>query len=251
VAIRTGSQGEWVSINNNGLELRSWWSFKNTRANDIESISLTKRVYIVLPEVFELNSWVRSVADRLAAQGIPALAIPLFARLAPDLDLSYKASDLAQGRRHKDAATTAQILSDVSVAITWLEQRCPQATIDVVGFCFGGHAALLAATLPKVRRSFDFYGAGVSTMRSGGGPPSLELLPQVSGVLTCICGAADPLIPSDHRSAIQERLSAVDPGGERLRYVEMPGADHGFMCEERSNFDPEASAQGWRLLVEE
>ena len=171
VTIRTGSPGDWVSIDNNGLALRCWWSVDDASLNDIDPILGINRVYIVLPEVFGLNAWVRSVADRLAAQGLPALALPLFARSAPDLDLSYKASDLAQGRRHKDATTTSQILSDLSVAITWLEQRCPQAAIDVVGFCFGGHAALLAATLPGVRRSFDFYGAGVSTMRPGGGPP--------------------------------------------------------------------------------
>ena len=249
VTIRTGSPCDWVSIDNNGLALRCWWSIDGAIQGDIDSVSDIKRAYIVLPEVFGLNAWVRTVADRLAAQGLPALALPLFARSAPDLDLSYKASDLAQRRRHKDA-TTSQILSDLSVSITWLEQRCPQAAIDVVGFCFGGHAALLAATLPGVRRSFDFYGAGVSTMRPGGGPPSLDLLPQVSGALTCICGTADPLIPADHRSAIREGLHAVDPDGERLRYIEMQGADHGFMYEERSSFNPEASAQGWRLLLE-
>ena len=113
----------------------------------------------------------RSVADRLAAQGIPALALPLFARTAPDLELGYETSDLAQGRRHKEATTAQQILSDVSVAIAWLSRLHPQAVIDVVGFCFGGHAALLAATLPQVRASFDFYGAGVSRMRPGVVPP--------------------------------------------------------------------------------
>ena len=45
----------------------------------------------MLPEVFGVNAWVRSVADRLAAQGHPALAVPLFARTAPDLELSYEA----------------------------------------------------------------------------------------------------------------------------------------------------------------
>ena len=39
----------------------------------------------------------RIVADRLAAQGYPALAVPLFARTAPDLELAYEASDLAKG----------------------------------------------------------------------------------------------------------------------------------------------------------
>ena len=36
-----------------------------------------------------------------------------------------------------------------------------------------------------------------------------------------------------------------------LRGVEAAGADHGFMCEARSSFDPQASAQGWRLLLGE
>ena len=218
--------------------------------NDIDEKSCNKRAFIVLPEVFGLNAWVRSVADRLAAQGIPALAMPLFARSAPALDLDYSDSALAEGRRHKDLTTATQILGDCSAAIDWLQRRCPDAAIDVVGFCFGGHAALLAATLPQVRAAFDFYGAGVSTMRPGGGPPSLELLPEVSGQLTCLCGTADPLIPLDHRRSIQAGLLAADPSAERLRYLEIAGADHGFMCEARSSFHPAASARGWQLLLE-
>ena len=93
-----------------------------------------------------MNAWVRSVADRLAVQGLPALAVPLFSRTAPGLELAYDASDLAEGRRHKDATTAAQILADVSAAVAWGRIPCPQAAIHVVGFCFGGHAAFLAAT---------------------------------------------------------------------------------------------------------
>ena len=203
----------------------------------------------MLPEVFGVNAWVRSVADRLAAQGIPALAVPLFARTAPELELAYESCDLAQGRAHKDATTASQILSNVSAAVAWLQQRCPNAAIDLAGFCFGGHAALLAATLPQIRRSFDFYGAGVSRMRPGGGAPSLELLPQVPGQLTCLCGTADPLIPEEDRAAIQAGLKACDPSGKRLRYIEINGVDHGFMCEERQSFNAEASALGWRLML--
>ncbi len=46
---------------------------------------------------------------------------------------------------------------------------------------------------------------------SGGGPPSLELLPIVSGELTCLCGTADPLIPEYDRIAIKEALKKEDP----------------------------------------
>ena len=123
----------------------------------------------MIREVFGLNAWVRSVADRLAAQGHPALAVPLFARTASGLELAYDASDLAEGRRHKDATTSEQILVDVAATVRWLRARYPQAAIHVVGFCFGGNAAFLAATLPEVEHAFDFYGAGVSRMRLGGG----------------------------------------------------------------------------------
>ena len=110
-------------------------------------------MYIVLPEVFGLNAWVRSVADRLAAQGYSALAVPLFARTAPDLELAYDASDLAEGRRHKDATTSEQILADVAAAVSWLRARYPQAGIHVVGFCFGGMPPFWRPSCPMERRS--------------------------------------------------------------------------------------------------
>ena len=241
--------GAWVEVLDGPVPLRCWWAEPQAGANDIELKTLTDRVYIVLPEVFGVNAWVRSVADRLAAQGHPALAVPLFARTAPGLELAYDALDLAEGRRHKDATTSEQILADVAAALSWVRARYPQAAIQVVGFCFGGHAAFLAATLPGVEHAFDFYGAGVSRMRPGGGEPSLALLPEIKARLTCVFGTADPLIPPEDREAIGVALSKVDPAGQRLRFVEYADADHGFMCEARSAFNPQASAQGWRLLL--
>ena len=243
------SGGAWVEVLNGPVGLRCWWADPLACRGDIDAKSSINRVYVVLPEVFGVNAWVRSVADRLAANGYPALAVPLFARTAPGLELAYEPSDLAQGRRHKDATTTQQILSDVAAALDWLRTRHPAAAIHVVGFCFGGHAAFLSATLPGVVAAFDFYGAGISRMRPGGGDPSLALLPEIQGRLTCVFGTADPLIPAEDRQAIGAALHEVDPVGERFRSVEFGGADHGFMCEARSSFNPQASAQGWRLLL--
>ena len=248
MTISNSRYSDWVQVVDGPVPLRCWWALPATDLHDIDAINTQKRVVIVLPEVFGVNNWVRGVADRLAAAGVPALAVPLFARTAPELDLSYETSDLAQGRRHKDATTTDQILSDLSAAITWLARISPGAEVSVVGFCFGGHAALLAATLPAVKLSFDFYGAGVSRMRPGGGPPSLALLPSIQGQLTCLCGTADSLIPAEDRAAIQAALRQSDPEGDRLRYVELEGADHGFMCDARSSYNPEAARFGWQLL---
>ena len=251
VTISNSPSPDWVELANGTVPLRCWWAEPQAVANDIGNKLQPDRVYIVLPEVFGVNAWVRSVANRLAFSGYPALAVPLFARTAPDLELAYEPSDLAQGRRHKDATTAPQILGDVAAALSWLRGRHPEAAIHVVGFCFGGHAAFLAATLPGVAAAFDFYGAGVSRMRPGGGEASLALLPEIQARLTCVFGTADPLIPAEDREAIRAALQKADPSGQRLRFVECAGADHGFMCDARGTFDPQASAHGWRLLLGE
>ena len=98
--------------------------------------------------------------------------------------------------------------------------------------------------------SLDFYGAGVSRGRPGGGAPSLDLLPSVGGELHCLCGSIDSLIPISDQQAIQAALRTEDPNGLRLRYSVFEGADHGFMCEARDQYHQASAEEGWRLLLE-
>ena len=128
----------WITIDGTPA-LRCWWSPAAAR----------DRVVLVLPEVFGVNEWVRDVADHIASVGVCALAMPLFARTAPELDLGYSDVELAKGRRHKEATSTDQIQADAAMAIAWLQQMAAAKpdppSVTVVGFCFGGHAALLTA----------------------------------------------------------------------------------------------------------
>ena len=213
---------------------------------------------LVLPEVFGINGWIRSVAQRLAEAGYAALAVPLYARTAPELELGYGPDDLALGRSHKERTRTDQLLADVALAADWLQQQLPDpaACLGCVGFCFGGHVALLAATLPAVAVTVDFYGAGVASGRPGGGPPSLERVPSIGGTLLCICGDGDPLIPAADVAAIETALSAanatrdsVAPQALPHRLVLLEGG-HGFMCSARPDHRPEAAAAGWSLLLD-
>ena len=245
-ALPEPSPGSWLLVNTGPVPLRCWWAPTSSEKPATHAV-------IVLPEIFGLNPWVRGVADRLSAAGVPALAMPLFARTAPELELGYDPESTREGRRHKDATSTEGILADVQASIAWLRQELSPSDsslrITVVGFCFGGHAALLAASLAEVQVSFDFYGAGVSVGRPGGGAPSLELLPSVQGELHCLCGSIDPLIPSSDQRAIQAALQAEDPTGLRLRYSVFEGADHGFMCEARDQYHQASAREGWRLLL--
>ena len=218
--------------------LRCWWSVPEGQP--------PRGAVLVLPEVFGVNGWVRSVADRLAAEGYAALALPIFARTAPDLELGYDAEGLALGREHRDAVTAQAFLDDARRAIAFLQGQQPLACrgIGVVGFCIGGHLALLAATLPEVAATCAFYGARVSNFRPGGGEPTLAVVPQIAGDLLFIAGDQDPLIPPEELQAIDDAFV-----GDRQRLVVAPGAGHGFLCEARADYHPEAAAMGWRELL--
>jgi carboxymethylenebutenolidase len=240
---------QWVDIPMPGGSPRAmpaWWARPSAGATPRAAV-------LVLPEVFGVNGWVRSVADRLAAEGYAALAISTFWRTAPHLDVGYDEAGLAAGREHRDQVTTDQLLSDVAAAAAWLQaalQRDGLAhkPLGCVGFCFGGHLALLAATLPVIAATADFYGARVSMFRPGGGPPSLELVPEIPGRLWCFCGDADPLMPVEELKAIEVALAAQPEAGHRLLIA--PGAGHGYMCSARGDYHPAAAQEGWAAVLE-
>ena len=231
------------------VPLRCWWARPLGQA--------PRAVVIVLPEVFGLNAWVRSVADRLAAAGYAALALNTMARTAPNLDLKYDAAGLELGRQHRDAVTAAGFLDDLAASLAWIRSQpdLAGAPVGCVGFCFGGHLALLAATLPAIGATCAFYGARVSCFRPGGGAPSLELVPEISGRLWCFCGDQDPLIPPEEITAVAAALTAANGGvpaqseAARHRLLLAPGAGHGFMCEARTDFSPEAARSGWSDML--
>ena len=215
---------------------------------------------LVLPEVFGVNAWVRSVADRLAEEGYAALAISTFWRTAPQLDVGYDEAGLAAGREHRDQVSADQLLDDVAAAAAWLQQAhagdgLAERPLGCVGFCFGGHLAMLAATLPQVAATCDFYGARVASFRPGGGPPTLDALPEIPGRLFCFRGDADPLIPAEEIKALAAALTAANGGVDcgspqaRHRLVIAPGAGHGYLCEARADFQPEGAASGWAAML--
>jgi len=236
-------QANWTEVITPEGAMPAWWARPVT----------PRAAVLVLPEVFGVNGWVRSVADRLAEQGYAALAISTFWRTAPHLEADYKEAGLALGRQHRDQVRAEQLRADVMAAAAWMQQShsadgLGEKPLGCVGFCFGGHLAMLAATLPVIAATCDFYGARVSTDRPGGGVPTLSDVPRIPGRLWCFCGDQDPLMPPEELSAIEQALAAAP--GSRHHFMRAPGAGHGYMCEARADFNAEASAAGWAAMLE-
>ena len=205
-------KGKWINIYNCDLPLRSWW---------VDSGNECEYASIVLPEVFGINNWIRNFSEKLAEQNVSVLALPLYGRTAPNLDLGYREEDLKLGRHHKNLTTLKNIIEDVSSAINWVKKNYPKKKISIIGFCFGGHAALIASSLKGIESSFCFYGAGVTTPRADTNFAPIDLLEKVSGKLNFICGSSDDLIPIKDRLVIKKRFKKLDPLEERFIYVEV------------------------------
>ena len=144
-------KGQWTNVYSGYLPLRSWW---------VDSGSECEYISIVLPEVFGINNWIRSFSEKLAKQNIPVLALPLYGRTAPKLDLAYTEEDLKLGRQHKNLTTSNNILKDISAALNWVKEKYPKKKISIIGFCFEGHAALIASLLKVIESTFFFKGQG-------------------------------------------------------------------------------------------
>lgn len=59
-------------------------------------------------------------------------------------------------------------------------------------------------------------------------------------------GCNDPIVPAEHRRQITDALT--DAGTDH-QLIEYPGVGHGFLCDRRASFHPEAANDAWNRLL--
>ncbi|MDG2992367.1 dienelactone hydrolase family protein [Candidatus Synechococcus calcipolaris G9] len=201
---------------------------------------------IVFQEIFGVNHHIRDVSERLAQEGYVVLAPALYQRLAPGFETDYGPADIDLGRQYKDQTTADELISDTQAAIAYLRGlgQVINAEIGTIGFCFGGHVAYLAATLPEIKATASFYGAGIATMTPGGGLPTVSRTSEIRGSLYAFFGDQDASIPLEHIQTIESELHKH---GVRHHIFLYP-ADHGFFCDQRQSYDPAAAKDAWEQV---
>ena len=84
------------------------------------------------------------MSDRFAADGYVALAPAIFDRAEPGFAVGYKQEDIELGRAVRAKIPIDDCVKDVRAAVQAL--RAEGVKVGVVGYCFGGTLAWLAAT---------------------------------------------------------------------------------------------------------
>jgi len=178
---------------------------------------------VVIQEIFGVNSHIRSVADRFAAQGFDAIAPALFDRVGPGIELGYESDDIAEGRAIRAKIATDDALADVAAAVAAL--RADGRRVGVVGYCWGGSLAWAAATrLAGVDAAVGYYGGQIAEMA--------DEQPRCPVMLHF--GETDASIPMDHVTTM------------RAKHADLPlhvyPAGHGFSCDARASYDAPSAA---------
>lgn len=196
---------------------------------------------MVLQEAFGVNRHIRKVTERFAEQGYVAIAPELFHRTAPPgFEGSY--NDFPSVKPHYQAVTPEAAEADARAAYEWL-RRNSQVTpgqISSVGFCMGGRASFVADSVLPLRSAVSFYGGGIA-------PGLLDRAEKQHGPLLMFWGGLDENITSEHRKATTDALTAAH---KNYVNVEFAQANHGFFCDERASYDPDAARQSWALTLE-
>src|SRR5579883_1099476 len=100
---------------------------------------------IVFQEAFGITSHMRSVCDRLAAEGYVTIAPEMFHRTA-EAGAEFAYSDFDSIRPHFAAITPEAIAADIHAAYDHL-LKMPNVSskkIGSIGFCFGGRVSFIA-----------------------------------------------------------------------------------------------------------
>ena len=206
--------GEFVKIPAGGNDTVQAWVVYPER-------STRAPVVVVIHEVFGLTTWVRGVADQLAADGFIAIVPDLLTGkrlpMPPD-SLGSAADGLDSARAVIATLDYAEVLRRIEAAGTY-GTGLP-AALDrwgVIGFCWGGSMVLTtAAYVPSVAAAVSYYGGvtreqvDLSTVRA----PTLALLGEEDARVNLTMPYAD----SSYRAA-----------GVPFEEVTYPGAGHGFL----------------------
>lgn len=210
-------------------------------------------VVVVIQEVFGVNEHIRDVTERLAREGYIAIAPHIYHRQAPGFEVGYGEADLELGRKYKNGTQADELLSDVQGAIDYAHQQFESVPSGVgcIGFCFGGHVAYLAATLPAIHATASFYGAGICQFTPGVEEPTLNRTGEIQGKVYAFFGIQDPLITAEEVNQIEAALTENNVAHRIYRY---PEATHGFFCDRRASYNADAAADAWahaRTLFQE
>ncbi len=149
-----------------------------------------------------------------------------------------------------NALTTAQVEEDIGAALAELRthREVDPMRLGVLGFCFGGYAAVLAGLTTAVAAVVAFYPGGLCEKRPGRKTPALlDCMPKLRAATLINFGADDKAITPANIAEIKTALES-SPAQHRVNVY--PNAGHGFHSDDRvTAYAPQAAEDAWHATL--
>ncbi len=194
---------------------------------------------MVFQEAFGVNAHIRDVTERFAAEGFIAIAPELFHRTAPGFEGDY--NNFEEVRKHVQALTNEGLTADINAVYNWIQNdaRILHDKIASIGFCMGGRVSFLANTTVKLNAAISFYGGGINGI--------LDRVNNLHAPQLMFWGGQDSHIGEDQITSV---TNALKEKNKKYINVVFSDAGHGFFCDLRSSYNPNAAKQAWALTRE-
>ena len=179
---------------------------------------------VVVQEIFGVNSHIRSVADGYAKDGFLAVAPALFDRIRPGIELGYEGADMETARSLMPKLDAEKAMADIAAAYAYAAKTTGKK-VGVIGYCFGGTLAWVAAARLHPGAAVGYYGGRIGNYI--GEEPSAPVMLHF--------GKQDAHIPAEE----VEKVHAAHPEVEIYWY----DAGHGFNCDVRSGYNAAAAKE--------
>lgn len=229
---RSSRHGEWVMIRTGPSDSVKAWVVYPER-------STKAPVVIVVHEIYGLSTWVRGVADQLAADGYIAIAPDLLTgKVAPEpgSDTLTQAAASAAIRTLQTADVHRQL-----AAVGQYGMSLPAAAqkYGTVGFCWGGGTSFMHAVMSP-------SGLGASVVYYGTSPAD-SLLPRVKVPVLGLYAGDDARVDA----TVPPAIAAMRSLGKTFEPHTFAGAGHGFLRQQdgKDGANLSASRQAWPLTV--
>ncbi|HZZ31619.1 MAG TPA: dienelactone hydrolase family protein [Phenylobacterium sp.] len=200
-------------------------------------------VIFVNSEVFGVHEWVKDICRRLAKAGYVALAPDLFVRTGDP----SKTTDMKVVMDIVRAQPEAQVLGDTTASLKYLAAQpyADMKRLGTTGFCWGGGAVWRdCETFPEFKAGVAWYGP----LKAGPYPRTAPIddVKDLKCPVLGFYGGQDKGISAKDVEDMRAALKAAGKDGEIIVY---PEAQHGFLADYRTSYDPKASADAWPKML--
>jgi carboxymethylenebutenolidase len=190
---------------------------------------------IVLQEWWGVDEHIRSICDRLAAEGFYALAPDLYRGETTDQpsEAQQKMMALSMGDAEQDMCGAAEYLAS--------QPGVKGPGVGAVGFCLGGGLAVwAAATCPNIAAAVTYY----YVMPHG--KPDFS---QIKGPILGHFGTADEFVPVDAAKGLE---AEIRDAGADVTFELYEDGGHAFFNDTNrlGTFDPELAQTSWERTID-